>query len=163
MAGDKRKQVTKSGRRNWIIGSGIIIILFILAIMGVVRFFWVGSADEIVSVANQFKPQSGWKLTSEHIEPPRTWCIDVKCPSISRRWETHTPLTYDEFSTLLKQQGWNFAINGDCLVDPNDYADLTSICDATGLINEYKATLTIRTSDRGMRGFVGLAVERASK
>lgn len=139
MTRDKYK-TTKSGRRSWIIGSTIIIILFIVAIAGILRFFWVGSSNEIVSVANQFKPQPEWRLVSEHIEPPRTWCIDVECPSINRTWTLNHTITQQNLTEWAQKAGWEISFEDGCFERYSNGSQASS-CWAHSTTREYSITL----------------------
>ncbi len=161
MANKQRSRISTSNKRNWAIGSAIIIAFFLVAITGIVWFLHVGSPDKILAVADQFQPDPSWQLVSERVEAPRKTCIDIECPSVSRRWRTGASLTRDEFATLLKETGWDFEIEGSCKVDPSDRSDYTALCSATGIINNYRVTLTVRSSDMGNEGFVGLGVREA--
>lgn len=48
--------------------------------------FWPGSTKNVVAVANQFQPGSGWKLESERISPPRLICLQADCGEVRRAW-----------------------------------------------------------------------------
>ena len=64
--------------------------------------FYRGSTKPILSVADEFKPDSSWRLAQEQVEPPRLLCIgSMSCPGVSRTWERDTPMTKNELMSYL--------------------------------------------------------------
>lgn len=68
---------------------------------------WTGSTDDIERVANQLQIPSSWKLVSSEVVPPKTDCIGMTCPRLSRTWETPHPVTRDEINKILANADWN--------------------------------------------------------
>lgn len=134
--------MTKKDRKlEWKIGSVIIIGFFVLLIGFIVWFFYVGSPKEIVSVADQFKPGSDWILKGEHIEPPRNSCVDVDCPSVSRRWSLPHELDEKQFEDIAWIGKTHLTPTGSCF-EKNKDGKVIKLCDAVGLIDGYNVTLT---------------------
>jgi len=121
---------------------------------------WSGSAKDLEQVANQFRPNSSWELKSETIEPPRTLCFDVTCPSLRREWRTDAPLSRDDFLSILMKSGWDFSIKGDCKLDQNSYGDNISLCSASGIVDNYRVEITVSGSNPVKNAFVELGVEK---
>lgn len=146
----RKKKPTSSpsptDRRRWKIGSAIIIGFFIAAIAFFGWLFYVGSPKEIVAVADQFKPDPSWTLENEHVVPPQTMCIDVECPSLSKTWATKHLLTREELQKRLDISGWEFQIDGDCLIKGNYYGTALPVCSARGIINNFEVVVSIRGS-----------------
>jgi hypothetical protein len=149
----------KNSKLGWKIGS-VIIIAFFAAIIGfLIWFFYVGSTKEIVAVADQFKTDPSWDLSSERVEPPRNFCIDIECPSLSRQWKTDSILSKEELREYLKMSGWDFNIEGDCLVDKNISGTAITLCSASGVVNGYKVTVYISGSSTPDSEGIGLSVD----
>lgn len=130
--------ITKE-KRNWMIGSGVIITLLICfagAIYGL--FFYTGSTKEIVAVADQLQVDPSWKLDSESIHPPQSFCIDVECPSVSRNWITSNPIEKSDLEQITKASGWNLSIDGNCNLDRLLAGSPTGYCEARGVVDEYE-------------------------
>lgn len=155
------KRPTSKQKRNWKIGSAIIIAFFALIISFLIWFFYVGSTKEIVAIADQFKPDPAWQLKSETIEPPRSFCLDVECPSVSRKWKIGNLLNRDEFAKLVHFSGWNFDINGNCVLeDKNRYSDSIEVCSASGTDKGYKISITVTSSNPAGNSQVGLFIKK---
>jgi len=61
-----------------------------------------GSAD-VEDIANRLKPSSSWVLQDEKITPRQLGCWGgVSCPSVSRVWQSDTPLSPTEFLNLAE-------------------------------------------------------------
>lgn len=72
--------------------------------------FYRGSTKPILSVADEFKPDSSWRLAQEQVEPPRLLCIgSMSCPGVSRTWERDTPMTKDELLSYLPDSWRSYA------------------------------------------------------
>ena len=153
--------VSRFRKRKWVFLG---VLVFIVANIGfIIWFFHVGSTNEIESVANQFKPDTSWKLTTSDIQPPRTLCIDVECPRVLKQWESKTAITADDLSLLLKKSGWDFRIDGDCVLDnPNRYGDSVEVCSASGFINGYDVSVSVSSSNPPVNYQVGLNIELRS-
>lgn len=122
-------------KRFAIIVAGIIALIMVVILVVV---FWQGSTKDIVAEANKFQPPAEWTLTSEQVEPPRLVCFgDMACPEITRSWknDTHT-LTYDNLKSILLSAGWEFVIEGDCLLS-TEASGSVSLCHATGVAGKY--------------------------
>lgn len=150
----------KSEKLEWKIVSTILIVIFGLSVWGAVSLFWTGSSKEIESIANQFKPQSNWKLISDRVEGPKNWCGDLVCPSVSRQWKTDHALSKEEFKEILKKSKWNFAVDGSCLPN-NTYGKHVTLCSAKGVIDNYRVSASVSASNPATIGesWVGIYVE----
>lgn len=135
--------VKKDKKLQWKIGSAIIIVLFGLMIYFVAWFFYVGSPKEIVSLADQFKPGLDWTLRQEHVEPPRSFCIDVDCPSVSKGWSLSKKIDRQQFENIASIGNSRLTLSDDCF--KNEAA--VDFCDATGTVNGYEVTLTYTSQD----------------
>ena len=95
-----------------------VVVFTILCIFaGLIWLFWRGSPDEILSVANRFKPDSSWNLKDESVRPPAHDCIDIRCPKVVRTWQVNSTLTPElimQISTILSNTGWDFNYNRNC-------------------------------------------------
>jgi cbb3-type cytochrome oxidase subunit 3 len=136
-----RIAVTNRSKLEWKIGSTIILIVFGLMIYLVVWFLYTGSPREIVAIADQFKPGQDWTLKQEHIEPPRSFCVDVDCPSVSRRWSLPQELDKQKFEEIALI-GKNHLVPTDSCFEKNKSGETIKLCDAVGTIDGYHITLT---------------------
>lgn len=134
----------KGKNLGWKIGGGIIVLLIGL----VIGFgFWLayeGDPKEIVSVADQFKPGAEWKLTKDDIEPPSNTCIDVECPSVSRKWESDTILSRQDLETMIHESRLELHPEKDCF-QINETRP-AAWCDANGSEKGY--TIELRASNK---------------
>ena len=107
-------------------------------------FIYVGSSDPIKNVAAEFKTEPGWKLKSEHIEPPRIACLGGNaCPSLHRVWVTDRNLTKEEFQKIIKESGWDLLIEGDCIAS----GSVATICSATGKIDKFNVDVSVEAAE----------------
>lgn len=142
------------------IGSGIIIALLI-AFFGAVYwlFFYTGSTKEIVAVADQLQVDPSWKLETESIRPPQSFCVDVECPSVSRNWKVSEPLIRKDLENLLEASGWNFQIEETCIPDTTMPQQPSGSCSAKGIVGNYNVTLGITYFNNSEQtSVVGLSV-----
>jgi hypothetical protein len=133
-----KKQINQ--KRNWRIGSAIVVALFALLIGFLAWLLYVGSPKEVISVADQFKPGLGWNLTQNQIDPPRNVCIDIKCPGVTRTWVSSSYMTKQGFESLIKTSGWKLYYEDGCF-DTTDI--LQASCWAHGVINGYRVVLSV--------------------
>lgn len=151
----KKKSVSNANRQRRII---IWVTAALLIVIGGYTAWSVfeGSSSEVVAVANQFKPDSSWELKAESIQGSRKICIDVECPSVWRQWKTDNLVSKDELSQNLHASGWNFEIEGDCVLDPADKVEDKKVCSASGTADGYTVLVTIRSSNSPKHSLVGL-------
>ena len=144
-------------KRNIVIS----LIVFIILCVGFVAWmFWQGSPKEILGVANQFKPDSSWKLISEEVNPPRTMCFDVICPSVSRSWTLPGPITnIDQFQKIATIGNKKMEVPSTCfrIIDTSQPAPSYS-CDASYVLDNYQITLSYYDTERP--AIVDLTVEK---
>ena len=157
-----KKAVSKGGKRRWKIASAIIIFSLSIVIGLLLWLSYTGSSKEIEAVANQFKPDASWELISERITPPMTFCLDsVECPSIARRWKTETLLTRSEFVETLHRAGWNFEVEGSCVLDnPNRYGDSIGVCSASGVIESYEISVEVSSSNPAEKYSIAYSIKK---
>ena len=155
-----KNAVSKADKRRWKIGSAIIIVAFSVVVGLLLWLSYTGSSKEIVGVADQFKPDPSWQLKSEAIEPPRTFCGDVECPSVFRSWATNGVIGRDKLQAQLMESGLNFKITGDCILKPNVYGGGLPLCMASGVIDGYIIKVTVNGSNSPGSSSVGLNVKR---
>lgn len=129
--------------------TGIALIVLVPGIMFLNFLNWKGSPDEILAVANQFKPPASWELTSEQVRPPQTLCWDGGgCPLVNRVWQYDTPLSYDDLIVLLKKTSWTYSLEDDeCKEMDKLPRDSTHpLCVVQITTNEYDGSLNIEPS-----------------
>lgn len=103
---------------------GIVVAFLIFAV------FYGGDTRPILSVADEFKPDSSWKLTEERVEPPRIMCAgDIACPSVFRKWVRKQPISIDELQSIMRATGWRYFEKGKC--EPSSC--MLSANDSTGM------------------------------
>ncbi len=91
------QEVEDRHMKRWFIGIGSVILLALTAVAATILY--VGSTDDIVRVADTFKPAEDWQLAAEQVEPPRIVCMSV-CPYLIRSWvvpETIAPADVRRF------------------------------------------------------------------
>lgn len=113
----KTKIKEPKNKRNWGPAIGIIIGIAVTAVLLIFAINWVrdwtsykGSPDEILAIADQFKPDPAWMLTRDKVYPPANGCIDIQCPSVFRDWRVDSSLTPElikQIETLVSETGWN--------------------------------------------------------
>lgn len=144
-------------RKVW---SSILIVIVILVGGFIYWFTWTGSTKDIEAVANQFKPDSSWKLVRDMVEPPATTCIDVTCPSLARTWETGGLLTNEEFQAALDRSGWDFKIDGKCDELPvNDSSRYIGTCSAEGVYGKYIISIGVGIDSSEHAGIINIWLE----
>lgn len=153
-----KSAVSKADKRRWKIGSAIIIVLFSVIVGFLLWLSYTGSSKEIVAVADQFKPDPSWQLKSEAIEPPRTFCIDIECPSVWRQWQTNSLLSQEDFSKIIKKTNWDLSLDEGCDFSNIQNGENTKVCSAMGLVDGYTTTLTIRTTGTDKKHSIGLSI-----
>lgn len=155
-----KNAVSIADKRRWKIGSAIIIVSFAIVIGLLIWLSYTGSTKEIVAVADQFKPDPSWELKSEAIEPPRTFCGNIECPSVNRQWQTSNLINREELSSILKRSGWNFTIQGTCFMQNNRYhSDSIEVCSADGFVNNYVIKISVSGSNPSGSSYIGINIE----
>lgn len=125
----------------------VLIVLGVLVAFILFLFLYEGSTKPILSVADKFQPDPSWELVGESVEPPRFVCLNsVRCPSVSRVWNTGELVGKDEFKQILASSGLNFPIDGDCKRKTGVYGSVT-LCSASGMVSEMKVTVAVGTND----------------
>ena len=110
---------------------------------------WTGSTDDIERVANQFKVPSSWKLIRSEVVPPKTDCIGMTCPRLSRTWEAPQKLTNSEVAGLVSKSGWtSVSLNSDCLDRLND-SSRAYLCSFYGSVEKYTVRVSIDIDSTG--------------
>lgn len=135
------KKEDGNSKLGWKIGSAILIVLFGLVIGFIIWFFYIGSPKEIISVADQFKPKSEWKLTQNHVEPPRNFCVDVRCPSLGRSWTLPEKINRERFEQIAYIGKTKLTIANDCFEKDGD-GNVIESCDASAIIDGYDVLLS---------------------
>ena len=142
---------------------GISIGIFFIVIIGIAIWStWSGNSREIESVANQFKPDSSWRLVSSRTEPPRNMCLgDTACPSIWRLWALQSPIeNVDQFQKIATIDGNKMKILDECFyVATPEGKQPSSSCDASIIVHGYQIRLSLYGSEQP--GEIGLTVEKA--
>ena len=106
---------------------------------------WTGSTDDIERVANQFKVPSSWKLIRSEVVPPKTDCIGMTCPRLSRTWETPHNLTNSEVAKLITNSKWaTIKVDQDCIKHASDEFGAPT-CSYNGVVEKY--TIRVSSSD----------------
>ena len=120
----------------------------VVIIAGLVYWLsWSGSTDHIKSVANQFKPDSSWKLVSETIRPPQTLCIGMTCPYLARAWTMEKPIDQAELSKILQDSGWtDVKVEQEC-VDAKKETGRIHTCSVRGKVDRYSIIIYADDSD----------------
>lgn len=114
--------------------------------------------SQIVNVADQFKAPSSWKLASEDIQVESLFCYNGgSCPEISRQWTLEKPITPDDFRQILQNSGWNFEVEGDCILPEGRYGP-TSICSAQGQTDNYDIWININEDSTSHKQTAGIDV-----
>jgi hypothetical protein len=131
--------INKSGGRKF----ADIVIILVLTIGGFILWFSAsGNTDEIISAANRFQPDSTWSYISSQATPPKTFCIDETCPSVSRTWSTQEPVNnVEQFQRVAVVNGVKMDILKECFyvvsVSHSGH-DPTKSCDAHTVLNGYE-------------------------
>ena len=153
-----QKNTSKGSKRKLKIVSTLVI-LCVIALIGILfALFYVGSTKEIVAVADQFKPDSSWKLVTDDVQPPKAFCGDVECPRVYRGWSTKNVISKDLFIEQLRSSGFNFPVVGDCLLRSNDFGAATTLCSASGNINGYGVIVNVGGSNTPGSANIGLTI-----
>jgi hypothetical protein len=125
----------KTFKKVVVILGGLIVLLIASLIF---IFNWEGSSKDIVSVADQLKVPSSWKLESEMIRPPRMVCLDGgACPEVARTWTVDGQLSTKDLDKILKDSNFSFPIKGDCVLPANVSSNAVHLCDASGTIRDF--------------------------
>lgn len=103
-----------------ILGTVIVIAALPFVVYGIIQIvsypdYQKSAAAEprIKAAAEQFKTGKDWVLTSEGSHGPGAWCIDVRCPSISKHWDIGpTAPSADEIRSLIKDS--NLVLTDQC-------------------------------------------------
>lgn len=131
----------KTKKLEWKIGSVILIAIFGLFIWGIVSYFYVGSPKEIISMADQFKPGTEWKLRQDFVEPPRNSCIDKVCPSVSRSWDIPHKLNREQFEQIARMGNTKLTITPDCF-EQFESGHFSEMCDTVDTLDGYYIELS---------------------
>lgn len=123
--------------------------------------FYQGSTEPIERVANQFKPNGEWALTTKRVTPPQFHCLGgTRCPSLHRSWKTGTILTKEEIWRVVRLSGWDFPIEGDCEPSPLASGSPGSVCFAKGVVDGFDVNVTVfGTYGEDDKAGVSLSVE----
>lgn len=136
------KQETKDGEKLGRRIGGVIIVGFLGLVAYLVFWaFYEGSPKEIVSVADQFKPQPEWQLKQDSVVPPRNGCIDIECPSVGRSWTLPQEINREQFEQIAQMGTTKLTISSDCF-EKDETGYVIKSCDATGVIDGYDVSLS---------------------
>lgn len=128
---------------------GIIAAVLVVLVGGLLAWLsWEGSPKEIVSVADEFKPDASWELVKEEIIPPRNSCISVHCPHVHREWRTSSRLTTNDIRERLQASSWNNLINNledDCYLNGKDDQQRREYCGIQGYRGSYLISIYVDT------------------
>ena len=149
-------------KRVWKIIGVAAAIIFVLCAAFLYWTTWSGSTKEIESVAGQFKPDSQWKQTGNQVVPPRTVCLDQKCPSVHRTWETGANLTKEDLQRVLANSNWKFDIKDDCRPSPNVISSGgQTLCSASGADGDYSIDVVVMGDyENELKGRIALFVDK---
>lgn len=147
----------KSIKRNFRnIILGLIVFLLLLA----AYFLWAflpGSTEKIESIADQFKPESSWKLASETITPPYNVCIDAQCEKLRKVWDLGEELkTTEQFQKIATLDGSALNLTA-CTISTGTDENL-KLCRASDEVDEYIVTVEY-TKYRNEKPDISLNVE----
>ena len=100
-------------------------------------------AFDLVAATRGFVTPTQWTLTENIIRDRDPLCIDVRCPSIARRWETMLVPSSLELFDIANKAGWNnIQIDGDCL-QFNQNSRPAQSCELTAKASKFVVTLII--------------------
>ena len=147
-----------SVKRNIAISAIVLIVLCV----GVVTWaLWQGSPKEILGIADQFKSDNSWKLISDEVNPPRTMCFDVTCPSVSRSWTLPGPITsIDQFQKIATIGDKKMEVPSTCfrIIDTSQPAPSYN-CDASLVLDTYQIRLSYYDTEQPK--VISLIIEKA--
>lgn len=121
-----------------------IITMFVILLGIFLTFvFYRGSPDKILSVADQFKPPTSWKLESNDVTPPQTICLgDVACPSVSRSWKTEE-VSQTELNSILRKTRWGMRIDEDCKFPSDASGTSIILCSTNGTLDNFDISVYV--------------------
>ncbi len=140
----KLPNAPKSKLKFWLLIIGLLLAPFVIFAF---MLFYRGSTDDIVRVADQFKPDSSWRLVDETVNPPQIICIDSVCPKVFRSWEVKNA-NDRSLRDAIAASGWGFPIEGSCMEDPNTNG-LATACSVNGVVDGYDIRITYLRDSSG--------------
>jgi hypothetical protein len=103
---------------------------------------WSGSTNDIESAANQFKPDSSWKLVGNDANPPKTLCFDGTCPGLRKAWELPAPIQdRTAFEKIAQINDTRMNIDNNCFYKAPSDKVASKLCGASLLKNGYHIEL----------------------
>jgi len=118
------------------------------------------SVHAITTVANQFKPDNSWRPIENRVVPPKVFCIDETCPSVSKTWSLQQPIeNAGEFQKVAIIKGVKMDLLNECfyVMTPTGRQKSNS-CDASATLDGYKFWLSYYGNSTPLT--INLRVER---
>lgn len=138
---ESKKDISAADKREWKIGSTIIIACFALLLWFIISCLYVGSPKEITTLANQLDPGLGWTLKHEMIKPPSNPCFLDHCPSVYRSWSSPRELDREQFEKIAQLGSHKLSILEDCF-EQTETGHIRQSCAATSTIDGYYVGLS---------------------
>lgn len=100
-------------------GVAVAVALVAVALLSVLALALRPAAPDdgqrLTQAADRFAPPAGWELVEASSRGPGQVCVDVECPSATRRYATAGPVSAGEVQALMEQAGWTqVGVEGDC-------------------------------------------------
>lgn len=103
-------------------------------------------ADELVAPAD-------WSIVTRLVRDRSPLCIDVRCPSVYKRWEFAEPINDEKLASMMKSAGWrDVHVDDDCVPEPNRTGSFPT-CFGEATSENARINLTISGPYAGPRPF----------
>lgn len=127
------------------------VVLVVLA--SVVSFIGIGEASDQTekaraeSIVSRFHPADGWVQDDSRVTGDFL-CSGAgnPCNSILRGWTTDHQLNLEEFLGLIKDDGWDLPVHGNCR-HPGGTPGLLELCSAQGIVDSYSIRIALVSED----------------
>lgn len=98
---------------------------------------------KMISIADQLPAGPGWSEPGDNFGYQGYICRPFTgCAEMQRRWAPVPGLDADDLQQRIDSAGWEMAIDGDCIREP-DTSGLATLCRAEGFVQGYEVRISV--------------------
>lgn len=134
----------------------LLVVVLVLSSMGL--GWWLGwakspSGQDVEEVASRFAVPSDWSVAEARVRNRSPLCIDIRCPSVYKRWEFSEPISREALVSAMSNAGWHDVhVDGDCRPASNRTGSVPT-CHGDAVSNSARVDITISGPTSGARPY----------
>lgn len=116
------------------------------------------SAEPLVRAADRFVPPPEWELIESTVRRSGSVCVDVACPSVSRRYAAAAAVPAGQVQASMARAGWSqVRVDGDCRPQPGRTGAFP-LCRASATAGQAAVELVVAGPQAGPPGAYGITL-----